>query len=339
MTAKQIYKNVLIELRKMNAPALRNYEFNYYVNKAVGQYVNIEYASYDVSQQTTDNLRVLQGSVYLAPTKILNADSPLALSGGSVTGQSLYGAAYECWLPMDYMHLLNCVCTFEVTASSGCYRQGQYMQKAATRLTSDAWTMVLDDYYNRPSPERPYFQIYNQSRSGKSTLPVDPVTEIQDAPAGAPQTSGTDIGGVYGVKSYDEDTLADGEKAGGNQKRTFTFSNGHKESLVERTAAQRIANASPARLEIRYGRDDSVYVLKEVQVDYLRAPQYIRLTQEQVDLTQDVSQIMEWPDYVCQEITNIVVRLVMERTSDPRLATIMQMNTTIAPQNAAGQQA
>lgn len=40
MTAKQIFKNTLIELSKVNAPALKLYEFNYYFNKAVDQYVN-----------------------------------------------------------------------------------------------------------------------------------------------------------------------------------------------------------------------------------------------------------------------------------------------------------
>jgi hypothetical protein len=59
MTAKQIFKNTLIELSKVNAPALKLYEFNYYFNKAVDQYVNQVYNIYDVNQQTTDDLRVL----------------------------------------------------------------------------------------------------------------------------------------------------------------------------------------------------------------------------------------------------------------------------------------
>ena len=55
------------------------------------------------------------------------------------------------------------------------------------------------------------------------------------------------------------------------------------------------------------------------------------MTQEQLDKTQDTSQIMEFPDYVCQEIINGLVKLVMENASDPRLQTNIPINQTIAP--------
>lgn len=338
-TAKQIFKNTLIELSKVNAPALKLYEFNYYFNKAISQYVNTIYNVYDRNQQTTDDLRVLQGSVYLTPKKVSKGNQAVVADNSSASSslsqrypqlQSLYGAAYECWLPMDYLHILNCVCTFEIMLPYDCYDKGSFVHKAATRLTSDSWALVMDDIYNRPSPERPYYQIYNQNRIVYNKLPTDPMEEIANPDDGEATTKGTDIDGVYGVDSYDSDKLAKGKEPGGNAKRTFTFANGHKESLVEKTAAQRVGNISNVRLEIRYGRDDSLFKLREVQVDYLKVPQYIRLTQEQLDLTQDVSQILEWPDYICQEITNILIRLIMERTGDPRLQSNVQINQTIA---------
>lgn len=355
MTAKQIFKNSLIELSKVNAPALKLYEFNYYINKAISQYINTIYNIYDINHQTTDDLRVLQGSIYLTPQKVGKASQALVASADENTKevtegelnyltsrykniQSLYGAAYEVWLPMDYLHILNCICTFEVTKPYDCYDAGTFIQKPATRLTSDAWPLVMDDIYNRPTHEKPYYQVYNQNRDTINTLPADPVTKIEGAKAGEAQYKGTDAPGVYGVEEYDDDKLASGETRGSNAPRTFTFSNGHKESLVERTAAQRLGNPSNVRVEIRYGRDDSLFKLREVQVDYIKVPQYIRLTQEQLDLTQDVSQMLEWPDYICQEITNILVRLLMERTGDPRLANNTQINQTIARPNQGQQQ-
>ena len=62
----------------------------------------------------------------------------------------------------------------------------------------------------------------------------------------------------------------------------------------------------------------------------MKCPQFIRLTQEQIDLTEDTSQIMEFPDYVNQEIINELVHLVMERVNDPRLSNNMQISQTIA---------
>lgn len=369
MTAKQVFKNTLIELSKVNAPALKLYEFNYYFNKAVDQYVNQVYNIYDVNQQTTDDLRVLQGSVTLTPEKVKNSSLGLITDDEKTTLasqmtkdedgnannvnyltaahnqlSSIDGAAYECWLPMDYLHVLNCVCIFEVTKPYDCYDAGTFIAKPATRLTADSWPLVMDDIYNRPSPEKPYFQIYNQNRTLTDVLPTDPVTPItydnEAAGQGKAQTSGSDIDGEYGVTKYDSDDLAKGNTKGSNFKRTFTFKNGYKMSLVEPTAASRIGNPSNVRMEIRYGRDDTLFKLRQVRVDYIKVPQHIRLTQEQLDLTQDVSQMLEWPDYVCQEITNSLVKLIMERTADPRLANNIQINQSIArPQQAAGQEA
>jgi hypothetical protein len=83
-------------------------------------------------------------------------------------------------------------------------------------------------------------------------------------------------------------------------------------------------------MEIRYGRDNKVFELVEVAVDYIKTPQTIRLTQEQMDLTEDTSQIMEYPDYVCQEIINELTTLIMVRTGDPIVQPFTQVNQTIA---------
>ena len=112
--------------------------------------------------------------------------------------------------------------------------------------------------------------------------------------------------------------------------RTMRLSNGSTLDLVEKNALHRYGNASSVRLEIRYGRDDSVFQLAQVYIDYIKAPQYIRLTQEQIDLTEDTSQIMEFPDYVCQEIINELVHLLMENASDPRIQTHPIVSQSIA---------
>ena len=101
-------------------------------------------------------------------------------------------------------------------------------------------------------------------------------------------------------------------------------------STVDRDTATRYGNASKVRMEIRYGDDDTVFELQKVLVDYIKTPQHIRLTQAQVNLTEDTSQIMEFPDYVCQEIINELTTLVMANIADPRLQTHIPVTTTIA---------
>ena len=378
MTARQVFEATLIELSKMQMPALKLHEFNYLFNKAINQYINKVYNVYDINQQTTDDLRVLKSTAYLKPHKYgitssnetkpynnytsggsnpeYNGKSPSAdvqyatassyLSSAHSQIQSLNGATYEVFMPIDYLHMLNCVCIYYVAKQKDCWDAGSYIQIPATRLTADSWSQIVTDIYNRPSPMRPYYYIHNQSSS--ITIPTDPVTgngtPSDTNPAGY---TGTDmpIGG-YKVTSDDGSVATNtSDGAGSNFQRTFKLKNGEVSkdiSLVEKPTAVRVANPSNVRCEIRYGKDDSLFQLVEVQIDYVKSPQYIRLTQEQIDLTEDTSQIMEFPDYVNQEIINELVHLVMEHSNDPRLANNIQMTNTIArptgQQQAAPQQ-
>lgn len=110
-------------------------------------------------------------------------------------------------------------------------------------------------------------------------------------------------------------------------------------TLVEKSAGTRYGNRSKVRMEIRYGVDNSLFTLNKVYIDYLKAPQFIRLTQEQVDTVKDTSQILEFPDYVCQEIVNDLTKLIMENAKDERLQTNIPINQTIAnPQQEQPQQ-
>jgi hypothetical protein len=68
-------------------------------------------------------------------------------------------------------------------------------------------------------------------------------------------------------------------------------------------------------MELRFGEDQNV-VPVAVYIDYLRAPKQINLTQEELDDYEDNSQVLEFPDYVVYEIINILVRLVLEQTSN-----------------------
>ena len=83
-------------------------------------------------------------------------------------------------------------------------------------------------------------------------------------------------------------------------------------------------------MELRYGSDDSVFKLEKVYIDYIKTPQELRLTQEQLDRTEDTSQVLEWPDYVCQEIVNELVHIIMERDSNARLQTHPVVSQSIA---------
>ena len=304
-------------------------DFNYFFNKAINQYINKRYNIYDVNQQTSDDLRVLKATSILE-AKLATQSEPLKELVNLGAGKSkLFGATYEVILPSDYLHILNCVCIYKVNKNWKCYNAGDYVQFAAKRLTADSWSVIVNDYYNRPLPERPYFYIHNININ--NTVPTNPITS--DNP------NGTDIATKYEVTTSTSSVGGvDGTDGKSNFSRTITLGKPDNRSVstVERDAGTRYGNASNVRMEIRYGHDNSIFSLEKVFIDYIKSPQTIRLTQEQVNLTEDTSQIMEFPDYVCQEIINELTMLVMENTADPRLQTNPTVTQSIA--NPAHQQ-
>ena len=376
MTARQVFESTLIELSKTQAPSLKLYEFNYLFNKAINQYINKVYNVYDINQQTTDDLRVLKATAFLTPhkvelkgrditegydsaiqnteavtgnrdqAKVGEGDSAYKAYDGQATSylskahrsiQSLHGATYEVFLPIDYLHMLNCVCIYYVAKTKDCWDAGSYIEIPATRLTADSWSSIITDIYNRPSPMKPYYYIHNLNQSQK--IPTDPRTSIKSGTGTGLEEIGIDMASFpYQVTDTNGKENTESPE-NSNFQRTYKFGAGTDDriSLVEKPIAARIGNTSNVRCEIRYGKDDSLFQLAEVQVDYVKCPQFIRLTQEQIDLTEDTSQIMEFPDYVNQEIINELVHLVMERINDPRLSNNMQMTQSIA--RPTGQQA
>ena len=287
-------------------------EFNYLANKAINQYVNKRYNIYDVNQQTTDDLRVLKDTALLQPTKI-----------NDYTGLTqANGATYFVTLPTDYLHMLNCICIYDVLKTYDCYDKGKPWRVAAKRLTADAYSQVLDNYWNKPSYKNPYYYIHNiNTKNGDYTVtdaPYDETTGTIDS-----TTLGTDGNGNTIVTAS-------------GLPKTIKIGSTTNASNVERGAAIRYGNASQVRCEIRYGTDDSVFKLKSVYIDYIKAPQHIRLTQEQIDYTEDKSQMLEFPDYVCQEIINELVHIIMENIGDGRIQTHPVVSQSIA--NPAQQQ-
>lgn len=312
MTARQVYEGVLIELNKVEAPSLLLEDFNYLFNKAVYQYINTRYNIYDINQQTTDDVRVLKATAILPVKLAADAYTDDDVTGNGVTASNaLYGATYEVILPSDYLHILNCVCNYKVKKQFKCYNPDSFVQFSARRLTSDLWSQIINNFYMRPMYKRPYFYIHNVN-----TNVANPTNPYQ-----ASANSGTDITSA---------TTSDGTTTvTGGLPKTIKIGNNAVDA-VERFGQIRFGNTSQVRMEIRYGKDTSLFELVNVYIDYLKTPQNIRLTQEQLDLTEDTSQMMEFPDYVCQEIINVLVKLVMENSSDPRLQTHIPVNTTIA---------
>ena len=65
MTVRDLYDAALIEINKLEAPSMLLEDYNYFINKAIQQYINKAYNRYEVNQQATDDLLSLKVNVAL----------------------------------------------------------------------------------------------------------------------------------------------------------------------------------------------------------------------------------------------------------------------------------
>lgn len=259
MTERDLYDAALIEINKLEAPSMLLEDYNYFINKAIQQYINKTYNRYELNQQATDDLRALKVST------ILNVETNAAPIFPNES------AFYYCKLPDNYMHILNCVVAFEKgSGNDKCSSKSGANSFVARKLTADVYPSIINNAYFKPSYRNPYYTII-----------------IKD----------------------DTDNILDEIITGcgnlGDPEKDYS-------------------------LNIRCG-DTSKYTPKTAYVDYLKTPDIVHLTEEDLESVEDYTKVLEFPEYVCYEIINEFVKLLLENTADPRLSTNVPINQTIIP--------
>lgn len=171
MTERDLYDAALIEINKLEAPSMLLEDYNYFINKAIQQYINKVYNRYEINQQATDDLRVLKISTSLVINSYKNTGLP--------NEKNYYFAV----LPQNYLHMLNCVVKFDLNniSDNNCVDNsfGSNNAYVARKLTSDIYPTIINNAYFKPSYKTPY---YNVSFIDKNTALVenilDPCNEI-----------------------------------------------------------------------------------------------------------------------------------------------------------------
>ena len=83
-------------------------------------------------------------------------------------------------------------------------------------------------------------------------------------------------------------------------------------------------------MKLFYG-DNKDISISDISIDYIKYPNELILTPNDLESEDDILEDLEFPKYVCYEIINIMVKLFLERHRDPRLNTNPIVNQTIAP--------
>ena len=119
----------------------------------------------------------------------------------------------------------------------------------------------------------------------------------------------------------------------------ITINNDLNSDYIDIPASDNNIYQDPRHIEIHIG--NSNVGVERIEFSYLRTPKQYTLSEISeisesfVINLEDNSEtdVLEFPDYVCYEIINTCVRLILENSSDPRLQTNVPVNQTIAAGN------
>lgn len=157
MTARELLTYTMSELNKQECPPLLLEDYNYFINKTLFEYVRDISNFTDMTQELSDNLRVLSGTIYLDTfTK--------------KTGFGLQSEVYVAEIPKDYLRIYSCIAEIKVLKTIGCNTFGDLLYVPVKRLTSDKFAGIIKNYYLRPSYKNPYYYIHSDSNYTVDTL-------------------------------------------------------------------------------------------------------------------------------------------------------------------------
>lgn len=94
------------------------------------------------------------------------------------------------------------------------------------------------------------------------------------------------------------------------------------------------------QVEVHLGTVPKGLTLEMVEFDYLKLPETVALTEEEVYVNDiDTSQLLEWPDYLNSEILKNLVSYFLENTANPRMQSFvhLQQDTPPVPMEMSGQ--
>lgn len=112
---------------------------------------------------------------------------------------------------------------------------------------------------------------------------------------------------------------------------SHTFENEILDSIID-PCDDTIELERGVRMDIMVGKVK--YEPTKVFVNYLKTPEKVHLEEDDL-YGKDRTKEMEFSDYVCYEIINEFVKLLLENTADPRLSTNVPINQSIVGEISA----
>ena len=358
MTVREVYEAVLVEINKENAPSFTVEEFNYLLNKAVLAYVNEKYNFYAANQQLSDDLRVL---LKTSKHKISDTTNP-----EDYTWNKVRGVIAGTDTPSGYLVTnVSDIKTGDIVGWGDAPDANYLVIDSIAPSVNSYPLFTIDGTVTGTAPEKGqqlYLRtapiketdIYGVSELGTAdTFSNDQTIDLALAASDYLHILSCRIvmaGSKYSYTSTDNVTYLTFPA----KRLTFDMLNFIENNAYLRPARNRpyfqvfdnkenfgsvkISTDDPnsreyqnkPKFKLYIGRDNHVLAPKMIYIDYLKMPNYVLL--DDIDLFsagEDMSQVLEFPDYTKNEIVKRVAAYLLEKTQDPRIQTQPQLNQEI----------
>lgn len=345
MTVREIYEAVLVEINKVNAATFTTEEFNYVINKAILAFTNERYNFYAVNQQLSDDLRVLQKNA------VFNYDTDSAGAPRTdATYNPIRGKVYSTGTTANDL-LVSSVTDIKVGDVVKFDRNGPTFTVSA--VTAEAYpyevsfsadvsavpvgsliyletpnVSLIEDYsdvevadghisFNLPASD--YLHILSCRTSWKGKKPNNQTAYL-----------------VYGGKrmTYDIQNVIQNNiymRPAFNRPYYMVQDNTMNAGIDKITdLSDYRAYHNKPQIDVFVGKPYSMATLDRITIDYIKNPEIIIL--QDIDIFtagKDTSQVLEFPDYLKNEIVKRVSANMLENMRDPRIATQPQLNQEI----------
>ena len=352
MTVRDVYEAVLIEINKENAQSFTIEEFGYVLNKAILAFVNEKYNFYPVNQQLSDDLRVLlkKSNFNINDTDTTIVGAPASTPIYNPTS-SYTTAVVSSGTTVNVSSVKDLKATNTITIGTGAtvYTIGSLTSTSITVTPAVATEIPSGSTINLLTTEQSIDKTFSNNRTVDLTLPSSdylhlvscrtmwltkkPLEDTVNKVIFTAKRLTFDMLNVIETNTYLRPTYHRPyhQVFDNNLNSGVTF---FPSTLTEYKEYQ---NKPVVRIHV--GQAHDYMELAMVEVDYLKVPEFVQVRDEDVfSVSTDNSQVLEFPNYLLNEIVKRCTIYLLEKASDQRIQTQPAFNQEIpaVPLNIQG---
>lgn len=345
MTVREVYEAVLVEINKVNAATFSTEEFNYVLNKAILGYTNERYNFFAVNQQLSDDLRVLQKHVVYNYNKTADNTTRTDATYNPIRGKVYSAGGSGTQLKVSSVTDLKTGDRVKFTPAG--------TPVTITAVDADAYPYEVT-FSGSVAAVPVGSLIYLET---PNVAIVEDYEDVEVADGHITMTlPSSDYLHILSCRTFWKGMKPNGQSAYlvyGAKRMTFDIQNVIQNNVYLRPAFNRpyfmlqdnVMNAgidkitdladyrayhNKPQFDVYVGKPNPTAVLDKIRIDFIKNPELIILNDIDIFTAgKDTSQVLEFPDYLKNEIVLRVSQYILENMRDPRIGTFPSLNEDI----------